>query len=434
MPPSGLGRTAATPLLPLPLQGVRAIDLTTSWAGPKVGQLLGDLGAEVIKVEAIQWMDAQRGRKRPAPGPWYPQRDPGQRPWDRHVVFNQLNRNKLGITLNLKHPEGREFFRRLAAVSDVVVDCFAPRVMESLGLGYGALSTVNPALVVMSMPGFGMTGPYRDYVSWGNLIESVGGQVAARGHGDAEMTTVGAYGDPISGLTGAFALLVALYYRSKTGRGQFIDLSQAEAFLPFSAEAILDYALNGRLPARTGNRHPSMAPHGVYRCRGEDAWIAIAVEDDAQWEALCRATDHAEWREDGRFADGLSRWRHQDDLDRLVEEWTRDRSPREAMGLLQAAGVPAGAVLNLAELHEDPHLRARGRLTEVTHPQAGTHRYAGPTWRSSAPPPSIRLPAPCLGQHNHQVLGELLGLSREQIQALDEAQVIGTVPLDSAES
>lgn len=243
-----------------------------------------------------------------------------------------------------------------------------------------------------------------------------------------------AYGDPVAGLTGAFALLAALHYRTRTGCGQFIDLSQVESLVPLSAEAIMDYTMNQRIQKPEGNRHRFMAPHGVYRCRGEDRWVAIAVANDAEWQALCRVLGEPSWTQEKRFSTPLGRWQNQEELDKLLECWTVEQEHREAMQLLQAAGVAAGALLTSDEIFSDPHLQARGFFHKVSHPEAGTHSYPGPSWKLSRTPSRIRFPAPCLGEHNRYVLQELLGLTAEEVARLEAEQIIGSEPLDEAVS
>ncbi|MDO8636815.1 MAG: CoA transferase [Dehalococcoidia bacterium] len=419
----------------LPLEGIRVIDLTISWAGPKVTQCLADMGAEVIKVESIQYVDAQRGRNRVHPGMChYADNEPGQRPWNRYDAANQINRNKLSTTLDLTRPQGTQIFKKLVAIADVVVDSFSPRVMAKFGLDYDALKAIKHDIIAMSMPAFGMSGPYRDYISWGNMLECLVGLASARGYPDSEPFMYHAYSDPICGLTGAFALQLALHHRETTGEGQFIDLAQLEAFTPLSAELIFDYEMNERIHTPMGNRHSYMAPHSVYRCRGDDNWIAISVSSDHEWQGLIEALGRPYWAADVKFSTSLSRWQHQDELNGLIQAWACSQDKYEAMHRLQAAGVPAGALLSEKEQFENPHLKERGIFEKVTHPDAGTHFYPGTTWKLSKTPGHIRLPAPLLGEHNELVLGKLLGLSNEEIATLKANQIIGDEPVDGADS
>jgi len=237
-----------------------------------------------------------------------------------------------------------------------------------------------------------------------------------------------AYGDPLSGMNATFFIITAMHYRRKNGEGMHIDLSQVEGLIAFQSEAIMDYTMNGRVRERMGNRHPSMAPHGCYRCRGVDEWVVIAIPSDASWQRFCQAVGQPSWAEDERFADMLGRYQHQDELDKLIEGWTSKRDHYEAMRILQAADIPAGPVLDAKELVEEPHLNERGFFEMVTHPEAGTHPYIGMYARFSGTPGSIRMPAPCLGEHNQYVFGELLGLSPEEMAQLEQDKVIGTIP------
>ncbi|MBI4330773.1 MAG: CoA transferase [Chloroflexi bacterium] len=417
------------------MEGVRVVDLTISWAGPKVTQVLGDMGAEVIKVESIQYIDAQRGRKKAPRGMLnYPDREPGERPWNRFSAFNQLNRNKLGITLNLRRPEGKEIFKKLVAISDVAIDCFRAGLMDDLGLGYEVMRAAKPDIIMVSMSGFGKSGPYRNYLSWGSQIECLTGQARVRGYPDSQPFMVNAYGDPIAGLTGAFAIIVALCHRRKTGEGQFIDFAQVESLAPLSAEFLLDYVMNGRIAGPAANRHDFMAPHGVYRCRGDDQWVAIAVSNDREWQALVKAMGSPAWAGDETYSGAAARWTHRDVIDSFINAWTAGQDKYEVMHHLQAHGAPAGAVISEEEMFHDPHLKERGVLEMVSHPEAGTHPYPGPTWKFSGTPLRVFRPAPCLGQHNELVLGDYLGLSRDEIASLEAEQIIGKEPLEGADS
>ncbi len=419
----------------LPLEGLRVVDLSISWAGPKVTQCLGDMGAEVIKVESIQYVDAQRGRKKAPRGMVnYPERDPGPRPWNRFNAFNQMNRNKLGITLNLRRPEGKEVFKKLVAISDVVIDSFRAGMMDKFDLSYGVLKEVKQDVIMMSMSGFGKSGPYRAYLSWGSQVESITGQVMARGYPGCQPFMVQSYGDPIAGLTGTFAVLVALYHRKKTGEGQFIDFSQLESLAPLSADFLIDYVMNKRVVRPTANRHEYLAPHGVYRCRGDDNWVAVSVCNDQEWQGLLRAMGNPPWAADEKYADLVGVGKHQEEIDKNISAWTSEKDKYWVMHHLQDHGVPAGAVLTEEDMFNDPHLRARGLFEMVSHPDAGTHPYPGPTWKYSGTPLGIYRPAPCLGEHNKLVLGTYLGLSEQEIARLKAEQIIGYEPMEGADS
>ncbi len=414
----------------LPLDGIRIADLSMWFAGPMAGRLLADMGAEVIKIESPNHFDPWRGAARVTEemAAMWPGAEVGDHPYNRSAGFNLQNRNKLGLTLDLATEDGKDVFRRLVAISDVVLENYSPRVMASLGFDYPALREINPGIILMSLPALGRTGPEKDYVAFGQTIECLSGIAYLTGYpGEEPMLQSGlAYGDPLSGMNAAFGMLTALHHRSRTGEGMHVELSQVEGLVAFSADSIMDYTMNGRVRERQGNRHPSMAPHGCYRCRGGDRWVTIAIQSDDAWETFCRTIDRPAWLEDDRFSGLLGRYRNQDELDRLVEGWTLQHDHYDVMRILQAAGIPAGPVLEADELVEEPHLHARGFYETVTHPEMGTHEYIGMNARYSKTPGGIRIPAPCLGEHNRYVLGEILGMSDEEIARLQEAGVIAS--------
>lgn len=402
----------------LPLQGVRIIDACIYWAGPMATALLADLGAEVIKIESIQRLDYLR-----LLGGW-----PTQDGYEWSAVFNGANRNKYGITLNLNHPRGREIFKSLVEIGDIVTENFSPRVMENWGLSYEALKEINPRLIMLSMPGFGTTGPWRNYVTFGPNVEMISGMPTISGYPGGEPMMTGYMADPAAGLMGAVAVMVALQHRRRTGQGQHIDLSQMEAITNFMGGAIMDYAMNRRLQPRRGNRHPSMSPHGVYPCQGDDEWVTITVSSEEEWARFCDAIGNPPWTKEPRFSDTLSRYENHDDLDRLIGDWTRQHDKREVMQIMQQAGVASGPVLSYAEVLSDPHIEERGFFEVVTRPVTGTHPYPGFPAKLSETPVTIRRPAPTLGQDNADVLTRLLGMTKEEISQLAEEEIIGTKP------
>lgn len=405
----------------LPLHGVRVLDLTMAWAGPYATRLLADMGAEVIKVEAVNNWDLIRS--------FTGQRPTVERVWDKSPYFNHLNRNKYGCVLDLSQEKGRELLLRLVEISDVVIENFRAEVMDNLGLSYDVLSRANPEVIVVSMPGHGKTGPERDFIAYGTNVEQLSGLCHLTGYADGPPQKTGiSYGDPMAGVAAAGAVALALWDRRRTGRGQYIEAAQRENLINVIGEHILGYSMNGREPPRRGNRHSSMAPHGCYPCRGDDQWVTIACEDDAQFAALCGSMDRPELASDRRFADVVSRYRNQDALDGLVSEWTRERTKEEVAEALQAAGVPASPVLSVPEVFADAHLRARGFYESVAHSVAGVWEVEGPHWRMSESPGHVRLPAPAFGEHNSYVLGELLGLSEEEMAALEREGVTGSTP------
>ena len=423
----------------LPLATIRVLDLTLVWAGPSATMVMADWGAEVIRVEPIQVLQpGARGapsvprelpRLRRSWGAGYPDWDPGERPWNRYPIFQSHARNKLSMTLDLERPGGLELFHRLLAIADVVIENNAPDTIEKLHVTYEELVKFRPDLIMLRMPAYGLDGAYKNYRSFGVQLESTAGHTWIRGYPDMDpMSRDNSYlGDAAAGVHGAFAVMLALRHRRRTGEGQLIELSQAETFIPYLGETVMDYNMNLRVHDTLGNRHPSMAPHGVYRCQGPDRWVTIAVRTEEQWRGLCLAMDEPSWCQDPRFGNALNRWKHQDELDRCIEAWTAERSPTEVMHRLQAHGVAAGAVLDDRDLYEDPHMSAQAYFKELTHRDSGTHRYPGIAWTAANTPNEIRTPPCRLGEHNDYVYTDLLAVSAQELTELQERGHIGTV-------
>ncbi|MCC6381562.1 MAG: CoA transferase [Dehalococcoidia bacterium] len=404
-----------------PLEGVRVVDLTMVWAGPFGTRLLGDYGAEVIKVEAPGQWDLLRAlglipREEPR---WY----------NRSAYFNHNNRNKYGLALNLGQPAGRDLLLRLCAVSDILVENYRADVMDNLGLGYEAVRTANPRLIYVSMPGHGKTGPEKDFVAYGSNVEQLAGLVSLSGYEGGEPLKTGfSYGDPMAGTALVAAVALALRQRRLTDEGQYVELAQRENLGMFVGEHLVDFSMTGELRPPLGNRHPHFAPHNRYRAAGEDAWVAVACEDEEQFRALCGVIGQPELADDGRFTTNAARKANEVALDAIIEAWTAARGHYEAMHLLQRAGVPAGAVLTIPELMADPHLRTRGQWVRQTHADAGTWEVEAPPWLLERTPGSVRLPAPGFAEHNDYVFRELLGLGAEEIDALYAAGVTADEP------
>jgi crotonobetainyl-CoA:carnitine CoA-transferase CaiB-like acyl-CoA transferase len=406
----------------LPLEGLRVLDLSKVWAGPYCTRLLADMGAEVIKVEGPGAWDMIRALSLPDANPGHD--------YNKSSYFNHYNRNKYGCAIDFSHPRGRELALRLVALSDVVIENHRSDVLKQLGLTYETMREAKPSTILVSMPSHGLWGPEAHYLAYGTHIEQLGGLSSLSGYPDGPPQRSGiSYGDPMAGTIAAAATIAALLYRRWTGLSQHVEAAQWESFLPYVGEFFLEYSMTGALPSRRGNRHSSMAPHGAYRCEGEDSWVAIAVGSDDEFAALCRAIDRPELARDGRFADVISRHRSQDELDAIVSAWTRQRPHREAAAQLQAAGVSAAPVLTIPELMDDPHLTERGFWEEVTHREAGTWTMDGPAWRFSLSPAHVRLPAPCFAEHNDYVFRDLLGLSEEEVADLEREGVTAREPL-----
>ncbi len=412
----------------LPLEGIRILDLSQVYAGPYATKLLADMGAEVIRVESA--VRSTRGGPEPQPGAVYPDGNLGERPYNRSAYYNELNRNKLAISLDLSKEKGREVFKQLVKISDVVLENFTPRVMANFGLEYPVLSEVNPKIVMVSLSAYGQTGPFRNYVSFGRGIEAMSGLSEITAYEDGDPLGPGiAYADTTAGLHAAFAVLVALRHRRKMDRGQHIDLSLRESLTALLGEHVLEYSMNKSSPKGNGNCDSSAPFQGCYRCRGDDEWIVIAIHNDDDLQSLCNAIDNPLWTKKEGFNKLLGWQRNQREIDNLIEQWTTQHDHQSVMHILQRAGIRAGAVLDAAQITRDPHLKQRGFFETVTHPEAGTHTYPGMPWKLSLTPGRIRMPAPCFAQHNDYVFGELLGISEEECMQLKAQGVISTVPI-----
>jgi crotonobetainyl-CoA:carnitine CoA-transferase CaiB-like acyl-CoA transferase len=433
----------------LPLEGIRVVDLTVVWAGPYACMHLADWGAQVIRPESTQHFQAiTRGTQTRPPQPyvdsivgghvaWVKSRPDAPR-WNQYVSFNAPARNKLSCSMDLSHPQGIQLFKRLIAVSDVMVENNSPRVIESLGLSYEALKQVKPDLIMVSMPGFGLTGPYRNYRCIGPHQEGFIGHTYLRGCPDEELdTNVTVFHiDEAAGVAATLAVLTALHYRNRTGKGQFIELTQTEATIPQLGEAVMDCIMNGRVHQRIGNRDVHGAIQGCYRCKGslkpadvtpgQDKWVNITIRTDQEWQRFCRAAGHPEWASDERFADQLSRLKNHDAVDGLIGGWTIQHDHYAIMHQLQREGVPAGPVMDEAAVYSDHHLKERGFFERLTQADCGTHLYPGLAWRLSKMPNKLRLPPCRLGEHNEYVYKQVLGVSDEEYARLVAEGHIGT--------
>jgi benzylsuccinate CoA-transferase BbsF subunit len=399
-----------------PLTGVRVTEFTSAWAGPYATCLLGFLGAEIIKVESRKRIDHARFTSFTT-GTTFS--NPDQSP-----VFNSLNLNKQSVCLNLTQPRAVEIAKRLVEKSDVVVENMRPGVISRLGLDYQALREVKPDIIYLSSSSCGQTGPDREHVGYAPNFASAAGLSFVTGYPDWPPSVLSGAIDLRSATAAAFSILAALICHQRTGEGQYIDLASQETSVMLNSSALMDYLMNGRVQTRKGNRDDTMAPHGCYRCRGEDNWISIAVANDREWRALCDAMGKPELAEDERFSQAETRWNHQDELDRIISDWTRNRDDYELMHELQRAGVAATPSLSNKALFQDPHLEERGTFLQVDHPFLGKDWVLSPPWRLSETPASIRRHAPMLGEHHHQIFEKLLGMSPGEIESLKEEQVI----------
>ena len=413
------------------LERYRIIDMGNVLAGPMVGQFLADMGAQVIKVETRTRLDGTR-RGRPIVGEDIAGGDKGKWP-ELQPLFHCLNRNKLGITVNLKEPQGLALLKELVAVSDVIVNNNSPGVMDRLGLGYEVLKSIKPDIIMASMPGAGESGPLREVLAYASITSALSGLMGLIGYppgtgddgeGSLAGQIQGAWCDVLASLTTVVALLAALRHRSVTGEGQYVEVAQLEATVSQLGEAIMEFGMNGNVAGPQGTRHPLMSPHGNYPCLGQDRWVSIAVETEGEWEAFCQAAGNPAWTSNPRFADAYSRSLHSEEMDRHIGEWTRERTPEDAAEVLQSVGVAAMPVMNIEDQFVNSHFRDRGVYREAEHPKVGTEWLPGSPWQLSDTPGEVRHHAPLLGEHNHYVYQELLGYSDQECTALEEAGIL----------
>lgn len=425
----------------LPLAGIRVVDVTVVWAGPHCTQLLAEWGAEVIRVEPLQHIQpSTRGAEvnvtqamvdanpnQTIPLYAYPNRQVMPRPWNRSPSFNSHARNKRSMTLDVTTAEGLATFKRLIAVSDVFVENNVAETIEKAQIRYEDLAPTNPRLIMLRMPAYGLSGPFKNYRSFGTHMEGMTGHHHLRTYPNLDPSMVGdAFtADAAGGVMGALAVMMALRHRRRTGKGQLIELAQAENFMSYLGEIVLDTAMNQRNWPSQGNAHPTHAPHNVYPCRGEDRWIALDVGTDEEWRSLCRVMGEPAWTREPRFSDTLRRWHHRDELDALLGEWTRHEDDHDLFKRLVAAGVPAGPVQNERDAFECVHLNERGFFEELDHPEFGSYRYPGLNLRMSQTPNHLRRHPVRLGEDNEYVYRDLLGLSDQEMAGLEQAGHIG---------
>lgn len=421
----------------LPLKGIRVVDITVVYAGPFATMILADLGAEVIRVESTRhWQSTTRGvfarpqkefvKTQAAYSGGYPNREPGERPWNRHPWFNVHAHNKLSMTVDLKKPKGMEIFKRLVKKSDVVIENNAFGTMEKLGITYEMLKEVKGDIIMARQPAWGMAGPYKNYRAFGMDIETISGHRLLRGYIDTDPSSSGYHvpSDSAAGAQTAFAVICALNYRNQTGKGQFIESPLSENFLPWLGQSIMDYTMNHRVQGTLGNRDPS-AIQGCYRCKGDDRWVNITIFNDEQWQGFCRAIGSPRWTEEEKFSDALKRHRNHDELDIHIEKWTTRCDHFEIMHILQKEGVPAAPVEDPRDAYNDPHLKERCFFEEVSHEDAGDYLHPGMLWKMSKTSLSVRRPPCRLGEHNEYVYKEVIGISDAEYEELEKEGHIG---------
>ena len=385
------------------LSDIRVLDLTCVWAGPLATRIMGDFGAEVIKIS-----------------------DP-RVPLDRlSGTNNKLNRNKVNLALRLDHEEGRELFLELVATSDVVVENFRPRVMRNFDLTYERLREVRPDIVMCSMPGFGTTGEYADYPAFGPSVEAMTGLPSMMGYESGKpRTSALAFPDPVAALNSVAAIMTALHHRRQSGEGQFIDLALTEGPICQIGEYVAAYSRTGHQPPRVGNSHPVHAPYGVYPAAGDDDWVAICVQSDAEWRELCELMGRPELSHDRRFSGESVRRRNRDEVDAILSEWSRTLEGERIASSAQSVGIAAGRVAKNWQMLLDVHLNDRGFFVDLVEPDVGRKKYPGQAimmdglrksdWQSSAR----------LGEHSGQIARDILGMSLEHIEKLESDETIG---------
>ena len=399
------------------LEGIRIVDLSMGWAGPLAARHLADMGAQVIKIESLERFDWWRSWE--ATPEWI--EDDGA---EKSVAFNMVNRNKLNVTLDLEDLRGRDLLLKLVAGANAVVENYSGGVLPKLKLGYDVFCEAKANIILLSMPPFGANGPWAEFRAYGSTVEQSSGLPHLNGGPDDPPTMQHvAYGDAVGGITGACALLVALRHQAKTGRGQYMDLSQVEGLFPLAAEGILHYSATGKTPSRARNRHQHHPVHGVFPCMGEDNWIVIEARDETEWQALktCAAPMLDAF-------DNIDQCRAKsDEIDKVLSTWTHNQDATTLMHVLQKNGVPAASTLSAGDLISHPQLEARDYWQWRERAVVGNQPNPSPPYRGDSPI-SIDTPAPTLGQHNTEVLSGILGLTMDELGDLEEAGIIGTRP------
>ncbi|TMA31830.1 MAG: CoA transferase [Deltaproteobacteria bacterium] len=415
------GSRPAQPGDRLPLDGIRVLDATAWWAGPTATGVLAALGADVIHLEAIQRPDGMRMTGGALIGhmpSW----------WEYSHIFLSANTNKRGLTLNLADARGLALAKRVIAACDVFVENFSPRVIEQFGLDWPSIQELNPSAILVRMPAFGLSGPWRDHVGFAQTMEQITGLAWLTGHPHDQPRIQRGPCDPLAGTHAAFATLVALAQRDRTGAGHFVECTMVEGALNAAAEQIVEHGAHDIVLQREGNRAPHAAPQNLYACRGREQWLALSVESDAQWRALVECLGRPAWALSPDLAHHAGRRAHHDRLDAELARWAADRALDATVAELVAAGVPAAPVTDPRTTYRHPQLTARGFYELISHPVVGTHPVCAPPFRFASVARWLRSPAPTLGEHNREILGGLLGVSDAELDELAAAGVIGTRP------
>ena len=425
----------------LPLDGIRIVELTQIAAGPYATQYLGDWGAEVIRLENLQTLQpgtrgayakvsqdlVDQAKAALAQGFIFQTWEAGPRPWNRFTQFTATARSRLSMTVNLRTAEGLDILGKLLETADVFIENNVPETLAKLGISYEWVTKNNPNIIMIRMPAFGLTGPYSNYRCLGLHVDGAVGHHHIKGYPDVDPSMRGdtVAADAAAGGAAAFAILSAIWYRNRTGKGQMIELCLSENFIPVMAEPIMDYNMNRRVRGTIGNRDYYMAPHGVYPCYGTEKWVAIAIASDQEWQTLCKIMSNPDLAADERFITTISRLKNQDDLDEIIKLWTINFTPNQIFTMLQTQGIAAGPLLDDLEILQDPHMIERGFYQELPHEEVGTLKYHGPGWLMSNTPNKLRQAAPLLGEHNEYVYKEILGFTDSDYKRLEEEGHIG---------
>ncbi len=398
-------QAAIMPATPgLALEGVRIADFSWVWAGPVATKYLATMGAEVIRIESHARLDTSRNTK---------------------SGFTTLNYNKKSCTINLQTKQGVDLAKRLVVASDIVVENFVPGMIEHFGLGYETLRELNPPVIMASLSAMGRGGPLSNYVAYGDIIFSYGGHAYLTNYPEGPPRSLAGYwGDCLTGMTAVLGILAALHYRKRTGKGLYLDLSMVESVVSLLPEPVLDYFANNHIMRPRGNNDEVGAPHGCYRCLGDDKWIAIAVFTDREWQGLCGVMGRADLARESRFRDQAGRWQYREELDSIVAGWTQHYEASELFNKLQQAGVSAGPSYTIREMIQDKSLNQRGFFTKIESASMGSHTVTTLPWKGGSAVPRSYRPGPELGEHNDYVFQKLLGLTVQEQKRLEAEKVI----------
>jgi benzylsuccinate CoA-transferase BbsF subunit len=388
--------------------GIKVAEFSWVVVGPSSSRYLAEHGATVVKIESHKRLDTTKtsspfAHNIPTP--------------DSSMFYGRHNSNKYSVSLDLQHPNGKKLAWKIIEWADIVTESFSPGTMEKMGLGYESVRQVRPDIIYLSSSMQGRGGPHSSYAGYGMNAVNLSGFTEVSGWPDkAPLAPYGAYTDYVCARFNALSLIAALDYRRRTGKGQYLEQSQFETAIHFFAPPLMDYQVNGKVMERNGNRLPGAAPHGVFQCQGEDNWVAISVPDEEQWLKFCRATGHPDLSAQGRFATLADRKKNEDDLDRLVTEWTLSRTREEVEAVLQAAGIAASVVEKPQDVYADSQFNHRHYWVPQDHPVMGEQLYEMQSaFILSKTPRRIKRPSPCLGEHNEYVFKELLKMTDDEI-------------------